>query len=511
MLKDGITFSCDQDNYSTDHSYPRGDDPAHDTSLPIYIDGETLTAANASYNSLTGDISITIPGHGLSTTDQIRIENNSLTFTCSRDNNISVHNYPRPGIDPFAGRWLRIKSFTTDTFTVNVGQSPSDQQYTHEFVTALENGIVKKNNSITVNVGASPTKSYAPTAATYNSSTGAMELTIGSHSLPAPTTHTPTDVAYNPTTGIMTLTISGHGFSNGEKIKIADGGLKLSCAFGGASGTAAQKDYPRSTDPISNKWIPISNVTTDTFDVQVLDVVPSTNTDTHSFVSAVSGCVSKANSTLKVAPNSLLFSCTEGAGNYAYPRTQVARHTAGPGTTYNPATGIVEIKVSQDSHTPTAVTYDPTSGDMVLTIALNSGTKDVSGATYNPSTGDLVLDIGAHTLTTNDRIKLAEESLTFTCNYLGDGNQTQKKYPRASGASTTGNNGADYAFDTYLDITAVDQSGGTITVNINGGQGAITDISTHQFVEATSGAVILGHGFVVGDRIKIAEESLTFT
>ena len=96
MLKDGITFSCDQDNYSTDHSYPRGDDPAHDTSLPIYIDGETLTAANASYNSLTGDISITIPGHGLSTTDQIRIENNSLTFTCSRDNNISVHNYTRP-------------------------------------------------------------------------------------------------------------------------------------------------------------------------------------------------------------------------------------------------------------------------------------------------------------------------------------------------------------------------------------------------------------------------------
>ena len=101
------------------------------------------------------------------------------------------------------------------------------------------------------------------------------------------TRHTITDGAYNPTTGAMTLTVSNHGFEDGDHIKMDDNSITFSCAFGGASGPAAQKSYPRSSDPISGEYVPIFNVTTNTFDIQVLDVVPSTNTDTHSFVSAV--------------------------------------------------------------------------------------------------------------------------------------------------------------------------------------------------------------------------------
>ena len=146
----------------------------------------------------------------------------------------------------------------------------------------------------------------------------------------------------------------------------------------------------------------------------------------------------------------------------------------------------------------------------------------VSAATYDPSGGNLVLTIGSHSLDVGDSIKLATDSLTFTCDYNSDGNTTNKTYPRASGASTTGNNGADYAYNTALPITA--KTATQITVNVNGGQGAITDTTTHNFVSATAGAVITGgnyaHTFVTastdgitkgGDSIALAKESLIFT
>ncbi|BCU98584.1 MAG: hypothetical protein CM15mV22_2160 [Eurybiavirus sp.] len=44
-----------------------------------------------------------------------------------------------------------------------------------------------------------------------------------------------------------------------------------------------RKQYPRATDYPYDRWLKVSNVTTNTFDVTVLDVIPSTNTDTHLF------------------------------------------------------------------------------------------------------------------------------------------------------------------------------------------------------------------------------------
>lgn len=79
-----------------------------------------MTAENASYNPATGEMTITIIGHGMTTTDQIRIENHSLGFTCTRDGNKKVASYPRL-TDPYQGRWLRITAVTENTFTVNVG------------------------------------------------------------------------------------------------------------------------------------------------------------------------------------------------------------------------------------------------------------------------------------------------------------------------------------------------------------------------------------------------------
>ena len=48
--------------------------------------------------------------------------------------------------------------------------------------------------------------------------------------------------------------------------------------------------YPRSTDPKRKKY---PSITTNTFDIQTLGVVHSTNTTTHTFVSATSTTVKK--------------------------------------------------------------------------------------------------------------------------------------------------------------------------------------------------------------------------
>ena len=201
----------------------------------------------------------------------------------------TLHAYPRAS-DPASDKWLKVTAKTTNTFTVNVGTSP------------------------TVN--------HQVSNATYNPTSGLMELTIGNHTLKAGTSITMpvgavtfscgfggggqvnksyprsdfinpggqvTNAAYNPTTGIMTVTTtSAHGLQNGNKIQLEDDSFSFTCTHG--SGT---KTYPRSTDPLSGRNIPVFNVTGNTFDIQTLDVVPSTNTTTHTFVSATSTAVKK--------------------------------------------------------------------------------------------------------------------------------------------------------------------------------------------------------------------------
>ena len=47
----------------------------------------------------------------------------------------------------------------------------------------------------------------------------------------------------------------------------------------------------------------------------------STNTTTHTYQSAAADAISHARSTVKIATNSIIYSCAQGGGNYTYPRT----------------------------------------------------------------------------------------------------------------------------------------------------------------------------------------------
>ena len=102
-----------------------------------------------------------------------------------------------------------------------------------------------------------------------------------------------------------------------------------------------------------------------------------------------------------------------------------------------------------------------------------------SNATYDPTTGELVLTIGTHSHVVGDTLVLEAESLGFTCD--SDGNTVTKYYPRASGedgrgigSSRSDNRGnPDPAYNNDLTIRAV--TGSTVTVNV----GTSSDTAPH--------------------------------
>ena len=88
-----------------------------------------FTATDAVYTSNTGTLVLTIPNHGLSTSDTVGIDTGGLLFKCSKDNFFSNHPYPRsvsktsfPNSDPIAGIQTAIIATTTDSITLFVGQ-----------------------------------------------------------------------------------------------------------------------------------------------------------------------------------------------------------------------------------------------------------------------------------------------------------------------------------------------------------------------------------------------------
>ena len=108
------------------------------------------------------------------------------------------------------------------------------------------------------------------------------------------TEHTIQGVDYNPNTGFMTIQLNAHKFVDTDKVYITGESVCLTCA---KDNHLTKHYYPRATDPIYNSWVPIYNVTTNTFDIQVLDKtvgaaatnsdkIPSTNITDHTFVSA---------------------------------------------------------------------------------------------------------------------------------------------------------------------------------------------------------------------------------
>ena len=118
----------------------------------------SFTPTNAEFEGATGVLKLTIPSHGLGVGSTIRINDNSLTFTCSSDGFFKKQTYPRPTDPAGSGSLVNTVGINTfgvlvvqsvvgvNTFSVNVGPSTSGGQVgplQMEFICSiLENSIV---------------------------------------------------------------------------------------------------------------------------------------------------------------------------------------------------------------------------------------------------------------------------------------------------------------------------------------------------------------------------------
>ena len=459
-----LTFTCLKDSNATEHSYPRSSDPASGKDLVISdVTQNTFVVTIGVSSDKSTHTFVSAGTNGITRVgDRVLLEDGSITFSCAKDSNATNHAYPR-ATDDASGEWLEITAKDSNTFTINIGQSPDTSA--HTFVSAVANGVKKQSGKIQAIVGTTPLVSYTPSAAVYDAVTGDMTLTIGSHNLVAEQKFTPAaGTTYDPSTGIMTVTHVGHGLVIGDQVKIAPGAVSFTCLEDSNNTTHA---YPRATDPVANKEIEVLAVTADTFDVQVLATVPSTNITAHTFASGLPNSITKAGQSVKLATDSLTFTCAMD-GNTAqktYPRASDPVH--------NTAIPIKAVGAS--------------------TITLHVGPSPLvthtagTGTSYDPNTGNLVLAIGDHTLDVGDGIKIADDSLTFECDE--DSRATQHTYPRSS----------DPVSDTAIPITAVGATTHTVS---NAVYNAVTGVMT---------LTIVGHGFQNGNRIKLADDSLTFT
>jgi len=509
LANNSITFTCAKDSHATNHSYPRATDPAAGKKLPIQnITGNTfdvqigISSDTSEHRFVSaGSNSVTRVG------SMVKLVNDSLTFTCAKDNNASNHTYPR-ATDEASTEWLEITTATNDTFLINV--SPSPDTSIHNFVSASAGAVKKQTGKITVAVGATPEITFTPTAATYTPTTGEMTLTIGSHTLSGPSTHTATDASYNPVTGILTTTVANHGFSLGDRVRIADDSLIMSC---GMDGNTAQKSYPRSTDPYSKKWMNVVGVTDSTFDVNVgtsplVGFIPTAvdyNPTTGDMEMTIGSHSLTVGTSIKLASNSLTFTCAQdgGGSEHSYPRSS------------DPAsdTAVNITAVTATTITVNVLTTIPSTNTTTHTFVPNTGYTPTA-AGYDPQTGVITFTLANHGFAAGDFIKIADNSLTFTC--MEDNNGTNHVYPRPS----------DPISGKWVKIDSVTQNGFTINVLTSIPS---TNSTAHTFVSATANCITRAavetggdypHTFVsavadgitlAGESVKIADNSLTFT
>ena len=149
-----MTLSC---NYgSGTHRFVSADSNAVNVQSGAEA-GNEKTPNGATYVPSTGVLTLTFASaHGMSTSDTITLDNESITFTCAADDYATEHEYPRVS-DPIAGVTTAVTVGTTTSFTIEVGSVPLQNKVYPDgnvgYVFDVKS--VPDTTSFTVNVGPS--------------------------------------------------------------------------------------------------------------------------------------------------------------------------------------------------------------------------------------------------------------------------------------------------------------------------------------------------------------------
>ena len=254
-----------------------------------------------------------------------------------------------------------------------------------------------------------------------------------------------TNMVYTASTGVATVTAPGHGLLNtGTFVQLQD--IEFECLSGGNVFTVLGMTY--------NKAVGLATITAiglggapevsigSTVRIRNLSVQYTGSAQfAHTFKSALTNAI-------------------QSGGNYAH--------------TFNSCAANGVQVVGGSSITPTSATYDAVNGNFVMTLT-------------------------GHSLSTSDKVTIADNAFTFTCTM--NNNASQKTYPRP---------GKDPARGQQLSITGTTTD--TFTVNV--GTSPIVD---HQptavsYNQSTGDMVctIGPHTLTVGTSVRLETEGMTF-
>ena len=299
IVEGSLRFTCAKDGNATNHDYPRATDPVNNKWKQVVVTNTTTFTMNigkSSDTSLHTWVSAVANGI-LRANSLISIADGGVRFTCALDGNATNHDYPR-STDPASGKVLGVEAITTDTITLNIGKS-SDTS-THTWISGVTDAIVARTKAASYT---------AVVGTTYDGPTGSLVLDVNTtHGLTAATALTAgSGTTYEPTTGLLTVVTTGaHGMTTGDLVKFDKQSLTFTCT---SDGNTAQITYPRTTDPVFNKWkqVTVTNATTFT----VFIGATTTGNYPHTWVSATAGGVKRANSLITLTDNSVSFTCTK--------------------------------------------------------------------------------------------------------------------------------------------------------------------------------------------------------
>ena len=112
----------------------------------------TFTPTNVVYTPTTGVMVLTIGSHPMLVNEYIRINTNSLTFTCAMDSHATNHTYPRAsgsnapgGADYAYNEPVKITSVSATSITVNVGTSTNTSA--HTFISATTGAVTQSKQN----------------------------------------------------------------------------------------------------------------------------------------------------------------------------------------------------------------------------------------------------------------------------------------------------------------------------------------------------------------------------
>jgi hypothetical protein len=312
---------------------------------------------------------------------------------------------------------------------------------------------------------------------------------------------TPSGASYDPGSGQLVLTIGVHALTVGSYITIVEGGITFTCE---KDGNATLHPYPRASnvpnrtgkDPFWNKPIEITNTTVNTITV---NIGISSDLSIHAFDSALTNAVQTPfynyvydeefwiedlTSFVSAVKYDLRYGGTFKTNthirNYWDDETSLLSGTrVAEQAVYNEIVDLLNNYVLANTAKSPVLQTDTVQA--ILANPANGSIDDYTptGATYNPATGQLVLTIGANTISVGDYIGITTGGITFRC--AQDNYATLHAYPRATGAPNS--YGTDPFNNAPIRITA--RTSTTITVNV----GISSNTTTHVFYSALPNAI----------------------